>query len=219
MRFFRTTKKHSEYWRNRVINWEESYTSTWNHPHRALICEVLKTIPLWKSIFEIGCGAGANLIKIFKTFEDVELVPGLGKGPQVAGVDINGDAIKEAKRLFTNANFKVRSGDDTRMSDSSTDVVLTDRVLIYVSPRDIDRYIEEIKRIGRKWIVLCEFHETSWFKRIKLRFVSGYFAHDYVKLLQRHGFYDIILYRIPISLWPGDSYPSYIIKAKILSRK
>ena len=158
MRFFRTTKHHKRYWADRKIDWEKEYTATWNHPHRLLICEVLKQFE-WKSLIEIGCGSGANLIKIVKTFA----------GIQVGGIDINADAIEIAKKTFTPALLKVGTGDNIMFSDSSADVVLTDRMLIYVSPRSIHKYIKEIKRIGRNRIVLCEFYEPRWYKRLLLR--------------------------------------------------
>ena len=197
-----------KYWAERKINWEKDYTSTWTHPHRQLICAVLKGIT-WKSLIEIGCGSGANLVKIVNTF----------KGIQVGGIDINPDAIAAAQKIFSNAILKVGSGEDIFLSDDASDILLTDRTLIYVPPRKIHTYIKELKRVGRDWIILCEFHERNWYKRLKLRLNTGYYAYDYPKLLQKHGFYDIVLYPIPEKLWPGDTYPSFIVKARIPRRK
>lgn len=208
MRFLRTTKKHKEYWQKRDIDWQKEYTATWNHPHRALLCEILKTFE-WKSLIEIGCGSGANLIRILKDF----------RGVQVGGIDINAAAIETAKKTFTGGVLKVGVGDDIMLSDNAADVILTDRTLIYVSPRHIGDYIKEIRRIGRHRIILCEFYEPRWLRRIKLRWTSGYHAYDYPRLLHHYGFYDIILYQIPSQLWPGDTYPSFVITAKIPQRK
>ena len=206
----RTTKEHSAYWRNRKIDWNKDYLQTWNHPHRFLISGILRTIP-WISLFEIGCGAGANLVNIIKCFQ--------GKTIQLGGSDINADAIEVAQQVLKGAVLKVGSGDDVIMSDDSTDIVLTDRMLIYVGPRKIDVYIREIKRIAREYAVLCEFHEKNLWKRLKLRFNTGYYSYDYIKLLRKHGFYDMITYRLPPEAWPGDTYPSYIIVAKVEPRK
>jgi len=206
----RTTENHKKYWQERKIDWNQSYLQTWNHPHRFLISAVLKEIG-WMSLFEIGCGAGANLVNIIKSFP--------GKKIQLGGSDINPDAIKTAQEALKGAILKVGSGDDVIMSDDSTDIVLTDRMLIYVGPRQIDKYIKEIKRIARSYVVLCEFHSPSLYDRIKLRWTSGYNAYDYRKLLEKHGFYDIQLVKIPSEVWPGDTYPSFIIKAKVPVRK
>jgi len=212
MSFFglKSTREWSNYWVNRQIDWNKSYLQTWNHPHRFLLSSILRTIP-WMSLFEIGCGAGANLVNIIKSFP--------GKTIQLGGSDISPEAIKTAQNVLKGAILKVGSGDDVLMSDDSTDVVLTDRLLIYVGPRKINDYLKEIKRIARGYIVLCEFHSTSFYDRIKLRFSSGYYAYDYLKLLRKHGFYGIITYKIPPEAWPGDTYPSYVIVAKAPPRK
>src|SRR3990167_8142383 len=134
LKFFRSTNHHKKYWRYRKINWKNSYSSTWNHPHRALISAVLKGFN-WLSLIEVGCGSGANLINIVKVFP----------GRQVGGVDVNPDAIAEAQKSFNGGFFKVCSGDDIMMSDDSTDAVLSDMCLIYVGPGQIEKYLNEIK--------------------------------------------------------------------------
>ena len=210
MKLFQTTNKWKRYWQERKIDWNEAYVKTWSHPHRFLISAILKGL-LWMSLFEIGCGAGANLINIVKSFP--------GKTLQLGGSDISPDAIKTAQDILKGAILKVGSGDDVIMSDDSTDVVLTDRMLIYIGPWDIHRYIREIKRIARTYVVFCEFHSESLYERIKLKMTSGYNTYNYRKLLEKHGFYDIRLFKLPPEAWPGDTYPSYIIVAKVPPRK
>lgn len=209
----KSTEKWKQYWQNRKIDWNKDYLQTWNHPHRYMITGILKSIENeWKSLMEIGCGSGPNLVNIIKHFNN----------KQVGGVDVNKDAIKLASESFRGGHFKVGSGEDIMMSDDSCDVVLTDMMLIYVSPSKIDKYVKEIKRIGRKYIVLCEFHSYSFWSRMKLRMSSGYNAYDYRKLLEKYKFYDIELYKIPEEAWPGGNPQKdygYIIKAKIPKRK
>ena len=207
-KFFRSTNHHKKYWQERKIDWKQSYTSTWNHPHRFIISKVLKTFK-WLSLIEIGCGSGANLINIIKAFP----------GRQVGGVDVNPDAIEEATKYLNGAYLKVNSGDNVMMSDDSTDVVLTDMCLIYVGPRKIKKYLEEMKRIGRHHIILCEFHSDSWWNRMALRFNSGYYAYNYDKLLRKEGFYDIIKLKLREEDWPGGDPQKtfgYIIHARII---
>lgn len=210
MRLLNSTKKWSKWWRLREIDWNQAYLQTWNHPHRYLISSVLKTFN-WISLIEIGCGAGANLVNIVKNFPN----------KQLGGIDVNKDAITLAKETLKGALLKVGSGDDIMMSDKATDVVLTDMLLIYVSPSRIDSYIKEIKRLCRSHIVLCEFHEPSFYGRIKLRAKEGYFAHDYRKLLEKHGFYDIEIMKLPKEAWPESDLQqkqAFIIKAKAPKR-
>lgn len=188
---FKTTNKHTKYWQKRKIDWNQAYLATWNHPHRAIITSMLKGVGI-KSLFEIGCGPGANLMRIVKE------IPGL----QLGGCDVNADAIKLAKETFAGGRFYVDKGNDTMLSDKSVDVVLSDMALIYVGPMKIRSYIREMKRIGRLYVLLCEFHSPSFLKRILAR-LGGYHVYDYKKLLESEGFYNVHVQHIPEQLWPG----------------
>jgi ubiquinone/menaquinone biosynthesis C-methylase UbiE len=198
------------------MDWDKDYLKSWNHPHRYMITAILSSFP-WVSLVEVGCGPGPNLVNIVKNLQ----------GKQVGGVDIVPEAIELANKTFTGGMFKVSPADDVMMSDKATDVVLTDMMLIYVDPSRIDKHIKELKRICRNHIVLCEFHSDSWWQRLKLRFTSGYNAYDYIKLLKKHGFYNIQKFKIPPEVWPKeDGTPAnpkenqfrWIIKAQVPKR-
>jgi len=206
---FKTTHQHKRYWAERKIDWNQAYLQTWNHPHRFLISRVLQTFN-WLSLIEIGCGSGPNLVNIVKT---------LG-GKNLGGVDVNADAIELARKTFKDGLFQVGSGDNMMLSDKSTDVVLSDACLIYVDPFQIRRYLKEVKRVTRNHVVLCEFHSKSFFQRLKLRIGSGYNAYDYKKLLEKEGFYDITIFKIPKEAWPGTPWEEFghIITAKVPKR-
>lgn len=191
MKIFKTTESHKKYWRDRKIDWKSRYQN-WNHPHRFLITHILSSIR-WHSLIEIGCAAGANLMNIANGLQ----------GKQLGGIDLNPDAIELAKETFVGGFFKVGSADNIMISDNFCDVILSDMTLIYVSRRDIDRYVKELKRVGRNYVVLCEFDSKSWWARLKLKLSTGYNAHDYEKILKKNGFYDIIKYKIPPELWEG----------------
>lgn len=204
--FGRNTQYWTKWWADRKIDWKVSYTDTWNHPHRTLISWVLGKFP-WVSLLEVGCGSGANIINIIKHH----------KGKQVGGIDVNPDAIKLAKETFEGAYLKVGSVEDIPMSDKSTDIILSDMTLIYIGPRRIDGALKELRRVARDRVVLCEFHVKSPWQRFKIWRESGYHAHNYQKLLEKHGFYDIILYKLPKEAWPGgyQEKHGYIITAKV----
>ena len=93
--------------------------------------------------------------------------------------------------------------------------------LIYIDPSKIDSVIREIKRVVRTSVVFCEFHSESWIERFKLRWKTGYNAHNYKKLLQSNGFYDIRLVKIKPEMWPGGEPQKsfgYIIIARASPR-
>lgn len=191
---FKSTHSNTNWWKNRKIDWNASYLSTWDHPHRMILSAILRSVP-FTSLFEIGCGPGANLVRIVKDMP----------GKQLGGCDVNPDAIELAKQTFGGGRFYVDKGNDTMLSDKSVDVVLSDMVLIYVDPLSIRSYLKEMKRIGRNHVVLCEFHSKSWWKRLVAR-LKGYHVYDYYKLLENAGFYNVTVQHIPQELWPGTDY-------------
>lgn len=206
MKYFKTTKAHEKFWEKRQIDWEKDYLSTWNHPHRKEILDILK-YERFGSILELGCASGPNLVLIEKVFPQV----------QVGGIDISADAIATARKfLKQNAVLEVGPIDNMFFSNKSGDIILTDASLIYIGHDKIDKVMNEMKRIGRRKIVLVEFHSTSFLKRLALKLASGYNAYDYKKLLQKHKFYDIEIKKLP-DYWNGEPWKTFghLITAKI----
>lgn len=207
---FKSSRAHTRYWAERKIDWKVQYFDTWDHPHRYLISQVLKTFH-WNSLLEVGCGAGANLANIVVNHPN----------KQLGGTDISTDAIATAEKVFQGAFFKVCPMDDIMMSDDSVDVILTDMALIYADRKTMNKTLREFMRIARTRIVLCEFHSDSLWERIKTKVMTGYNVYNYVQLLEKHGFYDVTRYKIPARAWPGGLQEKigYIIVAKVPRRK
>lgn len=206
MKLFNTTKKWTEWWRKRDIDWKANYMNP-NHPHRILITEVLKHI-VWISLLEVGCGAGANLVQIVKSIPD----------KQIGGVDINPEAIAFAKSQFMpGVLFKVNPADDIMLSDQATDVILSDMTMIYISPFKINKHLKEYKRLARNYVVFCELHSESLWERLVLKWKEGYNMFNWPKLLKKNGYYDIQTYKIPKECWPESNLQQrygYIIVAR-----
>lgn len=205
------TSRQKKFWTERKIDWEKEYLSTWDHPHRALIISALKSIH-WMSLWEVGCGAGANLVRIVKEFN-----PSPENPRQLGGSDVNKDAIAVAAKTLVGARLKVEGIEDILLSDGATDVVLSDAALIYIGPNKIKKALKEMIRVSRSYILLCEFHGTSLWKRWFLRFKTGYNAYDYEKLLEEQGCYDIQKIKMPRQLWDGFPWSvwGYVILAKV----
>lgn len=187
----RSTKHQIKYWKNRKIDWRQAYQSTVDHPHRMLISAILRSIP-FVSLWEVGVGGGANLVRIVKDM----------KGKQLGGSDVSEEAIALCRETFNNGLFHVEPGNNLLMSDKSVDVILTDMCLIYADPLQIDSYLKEFKRVARSYVVLCEFHSKSWWKRQVAR-LGGYHVYDYQKRLEKLGYFNIQVQHIPTELWPG----------------
>lgn len=215
----KTTKNFKEYWRNRKLDWRQSYlvgvdeatnTEMWNHPHREFIIWALSKFK-WFSLWEVGVGAGANLMKIVKHFKDVQL----------GGSDINPDAVKTCQEVFKGGRFHCESLEDLMMSNDSVDVILSDATLLYVGPWKIKKVLNELKRVSRGRLVLCELHSENWLKRWLYKLKSGYNVHNYRKLLESLGAYDIEIYKIPKDYWPGEPWSKfgYIISCNFVKLK
>lgn len=229
----RTYKRNLKYWRDMHIDWKKSYWDTNNiketlyHPHRNFLMAVLKTMK-FNSLVEIGCASGPNLYRVSKEFPNVEF----------GGVDINKDAIEVAKELLPRASvLEVQNATSLFLSDKSVDVVLTDACLMYLNRRGLNKSLKEIKRVARNGIVLCELHCTNpihrfrlkhfdripnirsfnLFKYIKCFWEIGYSSHNFIKLLTKHGFRSIQVYKIPKEAWSGFPWEvfGYVITAKL----
>jgi len=214
LNFLKTTDTHKDYWKNRKINWIDHYAKTWDHPHRQFIIDKLKTMR-WISVIEVGCACGPNLARIASHFPRAD----------IGGIDINPDAIATARAWFQDifkgtlrrSWFKVNSGDDIMISDGSTDVILSDMTLIYVGPDQIKKYLSEMKRVTRNYIMLMEFHSRNPLKRLWLKWKSGYNCYNYKELLEGLGFYNISVDKLPPNLWdnhePQKTF-AYLITAQ-----
>lgn len=206
MKLFNTTERWVSWWAKRKIDWKKEYMNP-NHPHRIMLGQVLKTLD-WLSLIEVGCGAGANMVQIIKS----------NPGKQVGGVDINPDAIAFARTQFTNALLKVNSADNLILSDKMCDVILSDMTMIYMSPWQIRKPLREFKRVARNFIVLCELHSPSLWQRLVIKWKEGYNMFNWPKLLEKNGFYDISIYKIPPPAWPESDLQqkyAYIIIARV----
>lgn len=200
---FKTTNANLNYWKNRNINWADHY---WNpeHPHRGLIVKEMSRFT-FKSVLEIGCAVGANLYRIHQAYPRCE----------VGGVDPSHGAIEEAKKRMPYGVFEVGDTDNLFFSTGSLDVAITDACLIYVSPLKIKKTIAEIARVSRKGVVLVELFSKSPLMRLGASW-SGYYLHNYPKLLEEAGFYDIKMHKITPDEWPGAPWEpfGYVISAK-----
>lgn len=188
------THKHTKFWKERKINWEQDYLlapGAMNHPHRDLILKRLSELQ-WRSLLEVGCGAGANLVRIKQQWPAAE----------VGGIDINKDAVLTVGKYIKDAKYlDVGDPRDIMMSDNSVDVVMSDACLIYMGPLAVRKALKDMKRVARNYLVLCELHSEKkvWFSR--------YNIHNYKKLLEDLDCFDIRIEKI--TNWPGTPWQDY----------
>lgn len=134
-------------WRNGAGGWIEEYVASEDHPHRTAILDTLKDLWPFIDLLEIGCNAGPNISLIQKQYPDL----------YIAGVDINPYAILRAREVNPKPTFIIGSATNLPFENSSFDVVLCDAVLIYADPEVMEVIADEIRRVGRKYVVLVEW--------------------------------------------------------------
>lgn len=190
------------YWINRPINdlnsdwkgpggWIEGYWESWQHPHRQLIINAIRLLWPVAGILEIGCASGPNLRRLKEEFPETQL----------AGVDVNENAIRWARERMAGPILKVSKATELPFEDKSFDIVLADAVLIYVPPKDIKKVISEMDRVARKAIILCE-----WDAKAKLgKIVDDHWARDYKALLEDGGFL-VEKYKLTSQDWPAEKW-------------
>lgn len=177
------------------MDWKKDYLDSADHPHRRFLIEALANLGPnnFKSLIEIGCASGPNLVNVQHYFPNVEM----------GGVDVSKDALATAKKYLPKAAFDVASADDLFFPNKCADVCVTDMTLIYLDPTRIHRAISEIRRCTKRFCVFVEFHSPNPIKRLLLRLFTGYHSYDYKRLLKKHGFSEVTLRKIREDEWPG----------------
>ena len=169
---------HELAWRTRHVyrrRWAEQQLSTVNHPHREQIVEAVHSFSPFDCLLELGCGAGANLIRLRERFPNIVIL----------GIDVNRNALQVATRYFIDSgekNVTLKAGSVTLIDlpSKSVDVVVCDAVLMFITPNEIRLVIKEILRVARRGIVLNEYSSPV---AGESRFLGGRWAHDFRSLI------------------------------------
>lgn len=118
-----------------------------------------------KSILEVGSNMGLNLYYISQIIK---------RDLQAYAVEPNKKAYK---RLISNKSLKLKNAwncdaFNLPINDSSIDLVFTAGVLIHIHPDNLNRAMDEVVRVARKYVLCIEYfsHEPA---EIKYRGKSG----------------------------------------------
>ena len=126
------------------------------------------------SALEVGCNVGANTRWL------AELL-----GPEnVAGVDINEQALATARETVPGADLRLAPARSLPFPDASFDLVFTTGVLIHQPPDELGRVIDEIVRCSRRY-VLCGEYRADALEEVPYRGQEGaLFRNDYGRLYE-----------------------------------
>lgn len=101
-----------------------------------------------QNILEVGCNSGNDLKLFSKDFD-------------VSGIDPNELAIKRARQDLPYFKFKVNSITELPFEDSSFDFVFTRNVLNHIDDSDMEKSVNELFRVSRKYILNIEFFSDN----------------------------------------------------------
>ena len=107
-----------------------------------------------KSVLEVGCGAGMDLVRFAR------------EGAKVTGIDLSKTAIdlacKNFKQSKQNANLRVMNGEGMEFADNTFDVVYAHGVLQYTA--DSAKMINEIHRVLKPGgeAIMMVYNKHSW---------------------------------------------------------
>lgn len=134
-----------EWWRG---SWGDAYLQR-NHPDwmkRRAFWELMLERTRARSVLEVGCNRGANLIAL----RDVD--PTL----KLRGVDVNASALAEATALAFDAR-EVAARDVGRLWPGRFDVVVTVGCLIHVAPADLHDAMRSIIGASNRFVLAVEY--------------------------------------------------------------
>jgi ubiquinone/menaquinone biosynthesis C-methylase UbiE len=190
-------------------DWAKSYISenSINHPHRKLLIDEISKFYPFESVLELGSASGANLFLLAEKYPKVNFY----------GIDVSKKAIKEGQKFFKNKGIKnifLKTLNISRLkgfADKSMDIVFSDASLIYIGPEKINHVFEEMFRVAKKTIILCEQHTG------KESFYDNKWVHNYKKIVKRIIPEATINFtKISEETWQGDwAKYGYIIEIKL----
>ena len=170
-----------------IWRWKHIYVKDWTKTslgsidlaHRDQLTSVIASCNNVQSVLEIGCASAPNLRLLREKLPSVQL----------SGIDINKKAIRTAHDYFRSVNddkvnLIAKAADQLDdFQDKSFDVVFSQAVMIYISPPNISKVIEEMLRLSSNLVVFNEYHLDGADEGF---FDNGRWVYDYYTIIRRN---------------------------------
>ncbi|HEY0191395.1 MAG TPA: pseudaminic acid biosynthesis-associated methylase [Kofleriaceae bacterium] len=101
-------------------------------------------------VLEVGCNVGWNLVYLERLGID-----------DLWGIEPQADAVERARHRRPRFNVLHGTGFDLPFKDGFADLVFTSGVLIHIAPDTLDKALDEIHRVARRWIVAIEYDQPT----------------------------------------------------------
>jgi ubiquinone/menaquinone biosynthesis C-methylase UbiE len=169
-----------------------------------------------KTILEVGCGAGIDLVRFARG------------GAIVTGIDLAEVSIELARKNFTHngleADLQVMNGDSMTFADNNFDVVYAHGVLQYTY--DARRMINELHRVlkpGGEAVVMV-YNKYSWLNALS-KLMRVELEHDDAPVLRKYSVGEVkelmqpfSQVRIVMERFPVESKLHHGLKAKVYNQ-
>jgi len=135
-----------------------------------------------KSLLEVGCGAGIDLVRFARA------------GAIVTGIDLSTTAIELARKNIDqnglNADLRVMNGEPMQFADNSFDVVYAHGVLQYTA--NIEKMMAEIHRIVKPGgeVVMMVYNRNSWLNLMR-RVTKVPLEHEDAPVLKKYSIVEL----------------------------
>lgn len=132
-----------EYWNQYAGNSDSNY----NEEMAKFIRDLAVSLRV-QNVLEVGCNSG-NDLKLFPQEFDV------------SGIDPNEFAIRKASHSLPSFKFKVGSIVELPFENSSFDFVFTRNVLNHIDESHMEKSVNELFRVSRKYILNVEYFSDN----------------------------------------------------------
>lgn len=170
------------YWENRAVElWEYDRNEDETY-HRAVGEALLELKGLkWASLLEIGCGFGRVLYRVREAFQECVLVGG----------DFSFQQLLHGKDFLSGQGIGLTQFDARALPfpDKQFDIILTCNALMYLHPEELSTVMKELKRVGRRHLVLVEHDREHMGTPLRRRLMreAPWYGHSYIRALQQAG--------------------------------
>ena len=196
------TKFDTLKWQNEVSGDDYlRFSPSQNHPHRQwLVKQILADDSKFASILDFGCGPADNLeILRLNNFQG-----------NYHGIDVNQGIINNAKERFkTDPKSDFAVGNIEMLNSfepNSFDIVITDAVLLYIGPDQIEEFIKAALRVSIHGLFLIEMHDDS------MSFSGTYTKDGYVRNyrnIPKNLSSNVNVQKIPVDVWSTGRWPKF----------
>lgn len=164
-----------------------------------------------KSIFEVGCNAGLNLMAL-----------AYSANYKLAGIDINGSALSKLKQLFDSKDQDQPALVHGSIAEFETgekyDMVFTKGVLIHIAPELLPVVYDKMVAMSNRYVLVAEYYNPTPVELSYRGNEGKLFKRDFAgELMDRHNLrlvsYGFVYHR---DLYPQDDIAWFLLEKEIV---